>query len=186
MALATTVANAQLRWGAKGGVNFSRVAVEEKKLDTDGITGYHIGPVVEVMSKGLLSNIGLEAALLYTRKGFEYSGKDFRNDYLEVPVNFKWRLNFPLVKPFVAIGPYAGVRIGGKEQWDVIIAQIESKSFIAGMNLGLGLDIVKKLQLGMNFNWAITDNYKTLSVLQAADAITAKNRTFALTAAVFF
>jgi len=54
------------------------------------------------------------------------------------------------------------------------------------MNLGLGLDIVKKLQLGMNFNWAITDNYKTLSVLQAADAITAKNRTFALTAAVFF
>jgi len=196
LAIAAPIAmQAQMRWGVKGGINFSHVTVSEENVGkyVNGATGYHIGPVIEYM-QNKFSSAGIEAALLFTRKGFDIDGGSLAkmrvmNDYIEIPVNLKWRVNLPVIKPFLSVGPYFNFRVGGKGEWSLGILSgssssssgpLESQDFNAGLNLGAGFDIMN-VQLGLNFNWGLTDAYK-IPVMD----ITAKDRTFALTAAVMF
>ncbi|MDR1780390.1 MAG: PorT family protein [Tannerella sp.] len=188
-------AQMQMRWGVKAGINFSHVTVSEENVGNyvNSATGYHLGPVIEYM-QNKFSSAGIEAALLFTRKGFDIDGGSIAkmhimNDYIEIPVNLKWRVNLPVVKPFLTIGPYVNFRVGGKEEWSLGLLSgssssssglLESQDVNAGFNLGAGFDIMN-IQLGLNFNWGLTDAYKVPGL-----DVTAKDRTFALTAAVMF
>jgi len=194
-------AQMQMRWGVKAGINFSHVTVSESSVGdartslgdyVNSKTGYHLGPVIEYM-QNKFSSAGVEAALLFTRKGFDIDAGSINmhimNDYIEIPVNLKWRVNLPVVKPFLTIGPYVNFRVGGKEEWSLGGLSLSSSSSAvlfksqdvnAGLNLGAGFDIMN-IQLGLNFNWGLTDAYKVPGL-----DVTAKDRTFALTAAVMF
>ncbi|MDR0844372.1 MAG: PorT family protein [Tannerella sp.] len=182
-------ANAQVRFGLKGGIDLTSVKFDKDIIDVDNITGFHIGPVMDVNFKP--SHFGLDIGLLYARKGFEVKNREaIKNDFLEVPVHLKWTAKTPVVKPYLAFGPYFGFRIGGDKNWEIehlfndVKGQIETRSFSGGLNFIAGLELFNTLQLGLNYGWALTDDYKTFDVNDVKWS--GKAHTWSLTAALFF
>lgn len=183
--LIAPIANAQLRFGVKGGVNIAKVKFKKDVIDSENVTGFHIGPTIEM---GGAAGLGLDAAVLYSQKGFEYADESYKNDYIEVPVNLKYKFGMvPFVKPYVAAGPYFSFRVAGDKFWDIpgkVRGQLKSKSFDTGLNLGIGAEVLNTLQIGLTYSWGFTDNYKLDEV--AADNSSGKNRMWSISAAVFF
>lgn len=185
MALVTIPAQAQLRFGVKGGVNISSVHFNSDLLKADNVTGFQIGPMIETSIP--LVGVGLDAAILYSQKGMGIGPEEIKTDYIDVPVNLKWKFGLPIVKAYLAAGPYVGFRVGGDKIWNVIGEQIEAKSFSAGLNFGVGVELLSHLQVGFNYGLGLTDNYSStaLSILDS-DKTTGKNRGWAVTAAILF
>lgn len=186
MALITLPATAQVKFGVKGGINISSVHFDSNVLDADNVTGFQIGPMVETSIP--LIGIGIDAAILYSQKGVGLQSEEIKTDYLDVPVNLKWKFGLPIVKAYLAAGPYIGFRVGGDKIWNVIGDQIEAKNFSAGLNFGAGVELLKHLQVGFNYGLGLTDNYssKPLHIDTPTDKISGKNRGWAITAAILF
>jgi len=179
MALFAIPVQAQLRFGVKGGLNFASVHFNDDLVKADNVTGFHIGPTAELMVP--LLGIGFDASLLYSQK--------VEQNYIEVPVNVKWKIGLPLVKGYLAAGPYIEFRLGDKildglgniqEQW-------ESKSFGAGLNFGAGVEVFNHLNIGFNYGLGLTNNYSEFSATDAAAAVVkGKSRVPAITVAYLF
>ncbi len=179
----TVPSQAQFKFGVKGGLNITSVHLNSDLLKVDNVTGFQIGPMIEATVP--LVGFGVDAALLFSQKGADVHSavneKSFKASYLDVPVNLKWKFGIPIAKVYVAAGPYVGFRVGGDKIWNVLGEQIEAESFSAGLNFGGGVELIKFLQIGINYGLGLTDNF-------SADKfdIKAKNRGWSVTAAVLF
>ncbi len=183
MFLVTTI-EAQISFGVKGGVNISSVSFSSDIIDSENVTGFHIGPMLELMVPFM--NVGFDAAILYSQKGIDTEWQSLSTDNIEVPVNFKWKFGVPLIKGYLAGGPYIGFRVGGDKFWEApgsVVNQIKAKSFGAGINLGAGVEVISFLQVGFTYGLGLTDNYSIYKDGASADA---KNRTWSITAALLF
>ncbi|MDL2255253.1 PorT family protein [Parabacteroides sp. OttesenSCG-928-G06] len=181
-------ANAQLRFGIKGGVNISTVSFDKDILSTKNVTGFHIGPMIEAIVPVL--GVGIDAAILYTQKGMEFEGVDVletkvgnevvKIDYLDVPIHLKWKIELPLIKPYLATGPYLGFRLSKNEIFNNLEDQIKAKTFGLGWDFGAGVEVLNHLQVGFNYGLGLTDNYKL------GKESAGKNRGWMITAAIMF
>ena len=199
--VATTMLSAQnVRIGAKGGLNVSNVKFSQDVFQPSNITGFHIGPFVEVMT--IIPGFGIDAAILYTQKGAKIhphaetvSGQKIntqqtiKNEFLEIPVNLKWKALLPVITPYVAAGPYIDLRLAGNKIWDVktiedVVGQIESKSFGVGLNFAAGVEVMKTVQLSVTYNLGLAENYKTADFSHTA--LSGKTRTWVISATVLF
>lgn len=183
-------ANAQLRLGVKGGLNISSVHFSSDVLKSDNVTGFQVGPMIEGALP--LVGVGFDAAILYAQKGLETQtvggGKTtLKNDYIDVPVNLKWKLGLPVVKVYLAAGPYVGFRVGGNKIWEIpgsMVDQVKTKNFSAGLNFGAGVELISHLQVGLTYGLGLTDNYSVETPsLTKKDG---KNRGWSVTAAILF
>ena len=52
LALMALPANAQLKFGIKGGVNISSVHFNSDVLKADNVTGFQVGPMIETLCRG--------------------------------------------------------------------------------------------------------------------------------------
>ena len=183
-------ASVQVRLGVKGGLNIASVHFSTDVLQSDNVTGFQIGPMIEGSLP--LVGLGFDAAILYAQKGLEtktVSGEktSLKNDYIDVPVNLKWKLGLPIMKVYLAAGPYVGFRVGGNKIWELpgsMVDQVKTKSFSAGLNFGAGVELISHLQVGLNYGLGLTNNYSMESLsLTKSDG---KNRGWSVTAAILF
>lgn len=187
MAIIAVPASAQLKFGVKGGLNISSVHFSSDLLKADNVTGFQIGPMIETTIP--LIGVGLDAAILYSQKGMDMKSgtgisTSVKTDYIDVPVNFKWKFGLPILKAYLAAGPYVGFRVGGDKFWDVpgnVIGQVKAKNFSAGLNFGAGVELIRHLQVGFNYGLGLTDNYSAEKI-----DLNAKNRGWSVTAAILF
>lgn len=183
----STMADAQFRFGVKGGVNVSKVKFNKDAFDSDNVTGFHVGPAIEAMFGG----VGFDMALLYSQIGFDSDIDNVKNSYLEVPLNLKLKMCLPLVKPFAAVGPYVGFRVAGDEIWDVkenangVKEQVKAQSFGAGLNFTAGAELLKFLQVGVTYSLGLTEDYKTFEP-KNKESYKGKPHTWKVSAIVFF
>lgn len=177
--LSTFAVSAQIKFGVKGGLNISKVHFSEDLIKSDNLTGFQIGPMMEFTVPIL--GIGMDAALLYSQKGVEYESKSHKTDYLDVPVNFKWKFGLPIVKGFFTAGPYASFRIGGDKVWTVVNEQIKAKNFAMGLNIGGGVEVIRHLQVGLNYDLGLVKSYQGTD--KTGDG---KHRGWSVTAAILF
>ena len=187
MVCATTEANAQFRFGFKGGYNLSTVKFNKEALNTDNIDGFHVGPMIEFMPE---SGLGLDLAILYSRKGFYSNNDTYTNDYLEVPVNLKVKIGLPVVAPYFAAGPYVSFRVAGDKVKDIMNVnnvrnQIEAKSFGAGLNFTAGAEVLSRIQVGLTYDWGLTDNYQTFNAANPKEYV-GKTQTWLISATLLF
>ena len=183
-------ANAQVRLGVKGGLNIASVHFSTDVLQSDNVTGFQVGPMIEGSLP--LVGLGFDAAILYAQKGLEtktVGGEKttLKNDYIDVPVNLKWKLGLPVVKVYLSAGPYVGFRVGGNKIWELpgsMVDQVKTKSFSAGLNFGAGVELISHLQVGLSYGLGLTNNYSMESLsLTKSDG---KNRGWSVTAAILF
>ena len=187
LSLTITPATAQIRFGVKGGVNISKVHFNEDVIKGSNVTGFHIGPMLEFMAP--YTGLGVDMALLYSQKGMEYNGpvrsESFNADYLDIPLNLKWKFGLPIVKGYVNAGPYFAFRIAGDKVWELpssIVTNVKAKNFNTGLNIGAGVEVIKHLQVGVNYGFDLTDSYEA----EFGNGGDGKNRTWSIVAAILF
>ena len=187
--LAVSTANAQFRFGVKGGLNVVNAKFSKDVIDPNNITGFQIGPSVEGMfGRG---GLGLDLSLLYSQKGFKADRDKVKNDFLEVPLNLKFKLGLPLLNPYIAFGPYAAFRISGDENWTIkenassVVDQVKTQSFGAGLNFSAGAEVFDHLQVAITYGWGLTDDYKSFDK-NDFDSYKGKLHTWQITATFFF
>ncbi len=183
--LVATPAQAQLlKWGIKGGVNLATVDVKHPgdNFDKDKMGGFFIGPMAEITIP--IIGLGVDGALLFSQKGIK-SDVDATKQYgLDIPVNLKYTIGLgSMLGIFVAAGPDFYFDFSKKEQ--IAGTDIDRKKTQVGINLGVGVKLIKHLQLGVNYNIPMGDSFTWKN---AYDGVTskAKTKTWQLSAAYLF
>lgn len=145
-----TPAHAQLiKFGVKGGVNLSELDIDGGyEGNKDNATGFFIGPMAEVTLPIL--GLGVDGALMFSQRG----GGEIKQQGIEVPVNLKWSFGFgSMLGAYLAAGPdfffnFKDIENGTTEKTQVAI------------NLGAGLKLFRKLQVGLTYQIPMNDSYK--------------------------
>lgn len=155
-------ANAQVKFGLKGGLNVTNMSFSKDVFDASNKTGFFVGPMVKIT----LPVVGLsfDAAALYDQKeaDVKYQGAD--NSYfkenvkqksLNIPVNVRygWGLS-SVANIFLFAGPQWGINVGDKNfKWDTGSSYSLKKSNFS-VNVGAGVTLLSHVQLSANYNIA--------------------------------
>ena len=172
-------ANAQLKFGVKGGLNISKLNISESALSTDNRTGWFIGPMAEFTIP--IVGLGVDAAALYSQSKLSADGSDATLKSIEVPVNLK--MSFGLgstLGAYIAAGPQFGFNIGDK--WDSIL---HLKKNTTTFNVGAGVKLINHIQAGVNYNFALGNTATIKDTLHNTD-FDAKNNTWQVSLAYIF
>lgn len=143
---------AQFCWGIKGGVSLGdhrlpNFTTEGKGLRLDNYAGFFIGPKVEVRIP--IVGLGVEGAVMYAQKDM---AADFTQNTFQLPLNIKYSFGLGnKANLFLAVGPEFGFNVGKTPD-----AYIVKKSTL-DLNAGLGVTLLKHVQLAANYNMPCGD-----------------------------
>jgi hypothetical protein len=105
----------------KAGLNISKcdIKVEGGHLSNEIIFGLNLGGTKEFLFGEVYS---VETGLVFDQKGFKLpidGSTDTINRlaYLDIPINFKYRIDLKKHKLFLSAGPYIGLAVAGSKNW---------------------------------------------------------------------
>ncbi len=145
-------AEAQFRWGIKAGLNINKVDLNagSANLKGENRAGWCAGLMTEFTVP--IVNLGFDASVLYSHRSIA-DAEDYSNDYIDIPINLKYKLGLPVVgniiTPYFFTGPDFAFLCSKK----AINAAWENKSVDVSWNLGLGVQLVNHLQISAQYGW---------------------------------
>jgi hypothetical protein len=175
--LATPAQAQLLKWGVKGGLNLAELDI--KGLNAEGLeentTSFFIGPMVEATVP--LLGLGIDGALLYSQKG----ENEWKQQGIEVPVNLKYTIGLgSTLGVYLAAGPDFYFNLKDIDWADVKTTQV-------GINLGAGVKLLRKLQVGITYQIPMGDTFEGMDLVSGVDkAISAKTKTWQVSLAYIF
>ena len=96
-------AQAQLKWGVKGGLNVSKVTFDSDLLKSDNMAGFFIGPMAEFTIP--VVGLGVDGSLLFSQKGVKADSDASKQYGFDIPVNLKYNIGLGPPAPCRAIPP---------------------------------------------------------------------------------
>lgn len=189
------VANAQFRFGVKAGLNINSLNTNLSELK-DNAAGFTGG----LMTEFEVPIIGLcfDLSLMYTRMNSQPSvigtvdgettaiPMDQTKNFLQIPLNLKYKFKLPVVgniiSPYLFTGPDFAFKLGKNTFND-----FKTKTCQVAWNVGLGLELIKHLQIGASYGFGINNIVDKVAgdYLNASD-LNIKNNYWTVTAAYLF
>ena len=160
--LYATSANAQVKFGLKGGLNVTSMSFSEDVFDASNKTGFFVGPMVKVTVP--IVGLSFDAAALYDQKeakvkangdDYDLTGKNVKQQSINIPVNVRYGFGLSsLANAFVFAGPQWGINVGDKNfKWaDKASYSLKKSNF--SVNVGAGVTLLSHLQISANYNIA--------------------------------
>ena len=150
-------AQAQLiKFGLKGGMNFTEIDMSgSADWWEDKTTGFFVGPMVEVTIP--LIGLGVEGSVLYSQRGKGAT----KQQGVEVPLNLKYSIGLgSMFGIYLAAGP--DFYFNFKDFGDTINGghTPEKKSTQVAINVGTGLKLFRRLQIGANYQIPVSNAYE--------------------------
>lgn len=185
----TIPASAQFRFGIKAGFNTNSLKFNEDLWSSDNRVGFTGGAMIEFTAP--IIGIGIEASAMYVRrtaKFFETNNISVsaHRDYIDVPVNLKWKINLPavnhIIRPYLATGPAFAFLVGKNEAAEAF----KNQKCDISWNFGFGVELFKHLQVGASYGIGMTKTLETLKVVENMPSIEGKNKYWTVTAAYLF
>lgn len=185
------VANAQFRFGVKAGLNMNSLHLNnlEDNFSKDNHCGYTVG----VMTEFQVPIIGLafDLSAMYTRMNSDLDSKvpeeenvAYNKNFLEIPLNLKYKIGLPLVgsiiTPYVFTGPSFAIKLD-KNSLDAI----KTKTCQVAWNVGLGVELIKHLQISGSYGFGM-NNVAKFTGLVNTETVKVKNNYWTVTAAWLF
>ncbi|WP_161553806.1 outer membrane beta-barrel protein, partial [Paramuribaculum intestinale] len=108
-----------------------------------------------------------------------------KREYIEIPLNLKWKINVPvvasIVKPFLTTGPSFSF-LTSKESF----REFKNKKTDVAWNFGFGVELIKHIQVSASYGIGMTKAFESVGLTNGAQNIDAKNRYWTVTAAYLF
>lgn len=188
--LGSTASAGGFRFGVKAGVALNSLSFDDTVLDQigakDNQAGFTGGLVCEFTVP--IINLGLDASLMYVhRSPIETTEGKMNRDYIELPINVKYKIGIPVISnvltPYLFTGPSFAFKTGKDEIGDFI----KSKKCDVAWNVGLGVELVKHLQVSASYGFGITKALEFTGQKDSSAAnIDGKNKYWTVTAAYLF
>ncbi|MCK9158887.1 MAG: porin family protein [Bacteroidaceae bacterium] len=149
-------AQAQLKFGVRGGTYLAKAKFTAKDLKTSNYTGYFFGPMLEFTVP--IIGIGVDGSFLYSQRGVTVEGYDVEQKGFDVPVNLKYT---------IGLGSMAGIYLAAGPDFffafDDDSKTTDSKKSQVSLNLGAGLKLLKHWQIGANYNLPMSNTAKYIN-----------------------
>lgn len=179
MLFAASSAQAQVKFGLKGGLNVTNMSLNSEVFDADNQTGFFIGPTVKFTLP--IVGLGIDASALYDQRDAKVKVEDdgssveskIKNQSINIPINLRYGVGLgSTASLFLFAGPQFGFNVGDKNQsLFEDAAQWRLKSSTFSVNVGLGAMLLSHLQISANYNIACGKSADA-SLSKAVDAVT--------------
>lgn len=194
--LSIGAANAQFRFGVKVGLNVNSIKASNLAEVKDNAAGFTGGVMADFTVP--IVGIGADVSLMYTRMNSQpmllganegtVSGTtvDQNKNFLEIPINLKYKFKLPVVgsflAPYIFTGPDFAIKLGKST-----VNEIKTKTCQVAWNVGLGVELVNHLQIGASYGFGINNIAEKVagSYLNVQD-LNLKNNYWTVTAAYLF
>ena len=149
-------ADAQFKFGLKGGLNITDMSFNSDVFESSNRTGFFIGPTVKFSLP--LVGLGVDASALYDQREAKVKGvgKKIKQQAINIPINLRYDIGLgSLAAVYLAAGPQFGFNVGDKHE--AIVDNVSSWKFNSSnfsVNLGAGVMLLSHLQVGFNYNIA--------------------------------
>lgn len=162
MLFSTNSAQAQVKFGLKGGLNVTNMSLNSEVFDADNQTGFFIGPTVKFTLP--IVGLGIDASALYDQRDAKITVEDngasveskIKNQSINIPINLRYGVGLgSTASVYLFAGPQFGFNVGDKNQSlfkDMGEWRLKSSTF--SVNVGLGAMLLSHLQISANYNIA--------------------------------
>lgn len=156
------------KFGVIGGLTTANTKISSAYADikTGSVSNFHLGLVY---NQPLILGFAIQPGIQYNVKGAEMrnitgiSDLDLQTGFIEVPVQVQWSpVNIlGVVKPYIFAEPFIGYAVGNKlvsSKTSVDASNIKS-GFEGGIGLGVGLLVIKHIQVSARYYWNLGPLY---------------------------
>lgn len=162
MLFSTSSAQAQVKFGLKGGLNVTNMSLNSEVFDADNQTGFFIGPTVKFTLP--IVGLGIDASAMYDQRDAKITVEDngasveskIKNQSINIPINLRYGVGLgSTASVYLFAGPQFGFNVGDKNQSifkDMGEWRLKSSTF--SVNVGLGAMLLSHLQISANYNIA--------------------------------
>lgn len=191
--LGASTVSAQSRWGAVLGMDYTNLKFDQKLFSVEQQPGVTLGVTGELMVPGI--GFGFDASFLYTQRGakinlgerYIWAEQGYGNErcllhYIEIPIHLKFKFKNlggfeHTLMPILFAGPEFSFLMGHSN-----IDALKYPGGEFGLNVGVGAEILKKVQVNASYCWGLSYALKT----KLLDDFIAKNRTWKVSCTYFF
>lgn len=205
VAVCAMPAAAQFRIGPRVGVAVNSMHLKSDVFKAENRAGFTGGVMCEFTVPVI--NVGFDLSVMYVHRvssndvvtGLQdtknpnlsqiLTEEKFRSrDYIEIPLHLKYKLGLPaignIITPYVFTGPSFAVLASKK----AISAAFENKALDVAWDFGLGVQLIKHLQIGASYGLGMTNSVKMINKVAntGVEPVKIKNNCWTISAAWLF
>ena len=170
--MCATPANAQFAFGVKGGLNMTKVEMNNGVSDSKNRTGFFIGPTVKLTIP--IVGLSVDAAALFNQTEAKWENESaVKQQSIQIPINVRYGIGIgEIANIFAFAGPQFGFNIGDKNK-NYGTSEWKWKTSNLSANIGVGVTLMNHLQGTINYNFALgkTGEFKNSSNFEQATQV---------------
>ncbi|MFG6387103.1 outer membrane beta-barrel protein [Muribaculum intestinale] len=189
------------RFGPRIGTEVNSMRLNSDVFNSDNRAGFTGGLMMEVNVP--LVGIAFDLSVMYVHRlnnnSLKAGASDspdqssmltadsyIKRDYIEIPLNFKYKIGLPIVGKVVSPYLFTGPSFAFLASKRHINEAYKNKAFDVAWNFGVGLQLFTHLQVGASYGLGITKTVEKVSSITAGPEITGRNNYWTVTAAWLF
>lgn len=191
-------ADAQVKFGVKGGWNLSSLKLNDDMFTSDNKNGFFIGPMVKVSLP--LTGLGFDIAALYNQREAKMRYADdvvggdlsrrttIKQKTIDVPVNLRYSIGLAsMANVYFFGGPQWSINVGDENfKWDSVSSYTLKKNTLS-FNIGAGLTFLQHIQASVNYNIEASKSGKMeIERLDDGDWVKGRNHTWQVSLGYWF
>ena len=183
---AANTANAQLKFGLKGGLNITNMSFDSDVVDPSNQEGFFVGPTVKFSIP--VVGLGFDLAALYDQRDAKIDDTTVSQRSINIPLNLRYNIGLgDLASVYLAAGPQFGFNVGSKNIGIVDeVSNFKFKDSNLSVNLGAGVNLISHLEIGFCYNIACGKTGEFQVLEGVTNAVKAKNNSWQISAAYYF
>ena len=183
---AANTANAQLKFGLKGGLNITNMSFDSDVVAQSNQEGFFVGPTVKFSIP--VVGLGFDLAALYDQRDAKIDDTTVSQRSINIPLNLRYNIGLgDLASVYLAAGPQFGFNVGSKNIGIVDeVSNFKFKDSNLSVNLGAGVNLISHLEIGFCYNIACGKTGEFEELKGVTDAVKAKNNSWQISAAYYF
>jgi hypothetical protein len=186
-------ANAQgIAFGVKGGVNFTKMSIDNDAVNSESGVGFFIGPTLKI---DFLPFLGVQGSVMYEQANSKVDGEKIKRQSIIVPIDL--RVNLKLNEEagiYLATGPQVGFNVCESDfSWNDTSTYkntFQMKKSMFNWNFGAGAMLSKHFEVGVVYSLGISKTGELEAEIDKAKAnnneLKPKSRTWQISATYFF